>query len=236
MGLRGVIWDVDGTLCDTLPLCLAAFRRVYRDHLGREVGDDEIVAGFGATEAGTIRRVIPAGWEAAEGEYLAEYERRHDELARLFPGILDLLATLRGRGVRQAVVTGKGPRSAALTLDRLGLAGFFERVEVGSPDGPIKPAGIRAVLEAWEIEPGEVAYVGDTPYDSAAAREVGVTPIRAAWSPTAGGMAEYEHAEAARPAATCTSPGQFLAWALDRLDGAGGSAQASSTGGLVAPI
>ena len=219
MPLAGIIWDVDGTLCDTLPLCLDAFRRVYARHTGRDHTDAEILAGFGATEAGTIRKVIPEGWEAAEGEFLAEYERRHDELACAFPGILEGVAALRDRGVRQAVVTGKGLRSAAITLGRLGLAPFFDRVEVGSPDGPIKPAGIRAILDAWDLPPGAVAYVGDTPYDAAAAAEVGAIPVRAAWSATPGGMVEPRYDEAARAARAFTDPRQFFDWALAEVAG-----------------
>lgn len=214
MALTGMIWDVDGTLCDTLPLCLVAFRAVYAHHLGREFTDAEIVAGFGATEAGTIRAQVPDAWEAAEAEYLAIYERLHDEQARVFPGIIEVLATLQGRGIRQAVVTGKGPQTAAITLDRLGLSGYFDRVETGSPAGPIKPAGIRAVLDAWDCAPSTAAYVGDTPYDAGAAREVGVRAVRAAWSPTSGGMVHPAHDAALRAAQVCATPGALLAWVL----------------------
>ena len=163
MELTGVIWDVDGTLCDTLPLCCAAFRSVYARHLGRDYTDDEIVAGFGATEAGTLRALIPTDWQVAEEEFTAEYRRLHDKLARVFPGVPETLGELCARGVRQAVVTGKGPRTAAITLERLELASYFDRVETGSPEGPVKPEKIRAVLAAWSVPPGSVAYVGDTP-------------------------------------------------------------------------
>ena len=69
MAPAGIIWDVDGTLCDILPLCLAAFRTVFARHLGREFSDAETLAGFGATEAGTIRALIPEAREATEEEY-----------------------------------------------------------------------------------------------------------------------------------------------------------------------
>lgn len=211
--LRGIIWDVDGTLCDTLPLCIAAFRSCLAPRLRRTPTDAEIVAGFGATEAGTIRKFVPDDWQSAEREFLDCYERDHDASARVFDGVVAMLATLRDRGLRQAVVTGKGMRTATITLERLGLRPFVERVETGSDAGPIKPDGIRAILAAWQLPPASVAYVGDTPYDVRAANECGVLALRAAWSQTSGGMAD----ESAKPAATFDSPNALLAWALERI-------------------
>ena len=213
MELTGVIWDVDGTLCDTLPLCIAAFRSVYARRLGRDYSDDEIVAGFGATEAGTLRAFLPDDWQAAEEEFTAEYLRLHDDLACVFPGVLETLGELRDRGVRQAVVTGKGPRTAAITLERLGLASYFDRVETGSPERPVKPEKIRVVLAAWNVPPGGVLYVGDTPYDARAAREAGVLAGRATWSATSGGMAAAGDEEALRGLPIFNRPKEVLAWA-----------------------
>jgi phosphoglycolate phosphatase-like HAD superfamily hydrolase len=59
MSLQGVIFDLDGTLGDTLPVCFAAFRETFRHYLGREYSDREIRAMFGPTEEGIIQRMIP---------------------------------------------------------------------------------------------------------------------------------------------------------------------------------
>lgn len=185
MRLTGIIWDLDGTLANTLPVCIAAFRRVFARYLGRRYSDEEIVALFGASEEGMIRQVMPDRWRKGERAYLIEYERLHDERARPFPGIIAALGSLRERGVRLAIVTGKGRGSADISIRRLGLAPYFDRVEVGSPVGPIKPQGMRAVLTAWSAAPEECAYVGDTPYDMEAAAEVGLMGLGAAWASTA---------------------------------------------------
>jgi len=78
-----------------------------------------------------------------------------------------------------------GVRALSWTAVQLGLAPYFDRVEVGSPVGPIKPQGMRAVLTAWSAAPEECAYVGDTPYDMEAAAEVGLMGLGAAWASTA---------------------------------------------------
>lgn len=221
MQLRGVLWDFDGTVADTLPLAIAALHQVFGHYTDRRLSDAEIVALFGPSEEGAIRALVPDRWREAEEAYLAEYERRHDELARAFPGIEDALALVRARGARQGLVTGKGARSAAISLRRLGLAPYFEQVETGSPAGPIKPEGMRRTLATWDLPPGTVAYVGDAPYDWAAAAEVGLLPLGAAWDETA---QLYPPGEA-RPLARFDSVAGLTAWLAERLGDAASSAR-----------
>jgi phosphoglycolate phosphatase-like HAD superfamily hydrolase len=184
MHLRGMIFDMDGTLCDTLPVCIAAFQHVFEPRLGRRVSPEEVLGMFGPSEEGMIRRLIPDGYEPAVQEYLAEYERLHAEREIAIPGIERALALLRDRGILLGVVTGKGAASAAISFRHLGLAPYFDVVEAGSPDGGVKPERIRRVLARWGFPPGEVAYVGDSPSDIADAASVGVIPLAAGWAAT----------------------------------------------------
>jgi phosphoglycolate phosphatase-like HAD superfamily hydrolase len=185
MPIRGVIFDFDGTLADTIPVCLAAFRSAFALVTGREFSDAEIVATFGPTEEGALRRLSPDRWQEGLDHYLAEYERLHDRCPGPFPEIVPLLESLAARDVRLGLVTGKGPVSARNSLERFGLARYFDPIEAGSPDGPAKPVGIRRALREWSLPPETVAYVGDTAYDMVASAEVGVIGLGAAWSATA---------------------------------------------------
>jgi phosphoglycolate phosphatase-like HAD superfamily hydrolase len=182
--LRGMIFDLDGTLGDTLPATFAAFRAVFRARLGVEFDDSAIRAMFGPDERGVFRLRIPDATEAALEEFLVEYEREQSACAAPFAGIIDLLDTLRDRNVACAVVTGKGAECAAVTLRLLGLDRYFPIVEAGSPDGAIKPAAMRRVLAAWGARPEDVAGIGDAPSDVRAARSVGITALGAAWART----------------------------------------------------
>jgi len=184
MRLRGMIFDMDGTLCDTLAVCIEAFQHVFERRLGRRMSAEEVLGMFGPSEEGMIRRLIPEGYEPAVVEYLAEYERLHEERDVAFPGIERALDLLRERRILLGVVTGKGAASAAISFRHLGLAPYFDVVEAGSPDGGVKPEGIRRVLARWRIPPGEVAYVGDSPSDMADAVIAGVIPLGAGWAAT----------------------------------------------------
>ena len=185
MKLKAIIFDLDGTLGDTLPVCIAASRHAFERFLRRRFTDEEIIATFGPTEDGAIQRMIPDSWQAGLQAYLEEYERMHGQCAAPFAGIEDVLRLLKARDVRLAIVTGKGAGSATISMKYLGLTPYFDVVETGSADGPIKPRAIQKVLATWGIAPHQVAYVGDTAYDMVAAAEVGVVALGAAWARTA---------------------------------------------------
>jgi phosphoglycolate phosphatase-like HAD superfamily hydrolase len=114
--LRGVIFYLDGTLADTLPLCIAAFRASIEPLAVRKLSDEEIIATFGPSEEGTIRAPAPQGFEDCLEEYLKHYESMHDAYSIPFAGIASLLDELSSARALLAVVTGKGSRSAAISL------------------------------------------------------------------------------------------------------------------------
>ncbi len=208
MTVQGMIFDFDGTLADTLPLCCAAFREVTKRQLGRDYTDAEIVALFGPSEEGIFQQIAGTEWEACMEDFLAVYERDHDVSATLFPGVIEMLAGLTGQNIPVAIVTGKGANSAAISLRRLGLERHFEIVETGSPAGSVKPAAIRRIVERWNVDPSTVAYVGDAPNDISEARAADVVPLAAAWAATADAGALATRS----PVALFTTVGALTEW------------------------
>jgi pyrophosphatase PpaX len=208
MKLQGIIFDLDGTLGDTLPVCFEAYRHAFEEFLGRRYNDREIAALFGPNEEGIIQRMVPDDWEACLRTYLDEYERAHGPYDKPFPGIETALNILKERGAALAIVTGKGSNSADISLKHLGLAGYFDILETGSANGAVKSLSIQKVLMRWAILPKEAAYVGDTAYDIEAAKEAGVIPLGAAWA----GTSNAESLRAMAPAATFRSVREFIDW------------------------
>lgn len=184
MSVQALIFDIDGTLGDTVPLCYEGFRQTLLKMTGRRWTDESIDALFGPTEEGIFQRLMPDRWEEAMDLYIASYAELHERLVKPLPGIRDVLDLLRSRNVPLAVTTGKGPRSAAVTLDALGLAPYFEQVETGSPTGSRKAEAIRKVSDAWGLPPAQVAYLGDSPADMRDARQAGALPLGAGWAST----------------------------------------------------
>ena len=208
MNLRGLIFDLDGTLGDTLPVCFTAFRITFRHYLNRHYSDKQIRAMFGPTEEGIFQDMFPEFWEEACAMYLSEYRRAHQNCREPFPGIPEALAILKRLGLRTAIVTGKGPGSARISLEEMGLAEAFDTVEAGSPRGGIKPECMLKVLAAWDLPADQVACVGDAPSDIRSAHEIGATALGAAWAPTS----SYETLAALNPSRTFTTTEQFIEW------------------------
>ena len=182
---RGAIFDLDGTLADTLPVSYAAFRRAIRESIGETWTNREIHGRFGPSEEGVLAGLCTADAANAYALFLRLYDREHRRCPAPFFGIPGLLRELGDEGVRCAIVTGKGADAAALTLARIGLAGAFERIEAGSAGGAVKVDCMRRILDDWRLPLEKVASIGDFPSDVRAAREAGITPLGAAWASTA---------------------------------------------------
>ena len=179
------MFDMDGTLADTIPVVMQALGETFKHFSGREYTVNEIYAMFGPTEEGVIHGRVPdADFEAAVTMYVDRYEALH-AAAQPFPGTMELLQELKARGIHIGVVTGKGLRTAEVSMRLMGLAPYIDRMEVGSHDRVIKPEMMRKLLSEWGVPPHEAAYVGDMASDMLHARQAGVLPLAAAWAESA---------------------------------------------------
>ncbi len=211
--IRAIIFDLDGTLGNTLPVVFAALNRVFERYTGRTYTDDEITLMFGPSEEGIIRRRVEDHGPAHQ-YFLEEYDRAHVDLCTgPFPGIERLLEALRERGVKLAIVTGKGPRSAEISLRHLGIERFFDAIRAGYAEGDRKPETMRELVDHWKLAPEEAAYVGDSCSDMASARSVGVKAVAAAWAETA----NADDLAACSPDELFTSVDAFEEWARTSL-------------------
>ena len=143
--IKTAIFDFDGTLADTIPLCLEAFRRAVNDLDGRVLTDREIERNFGPDDLGVIRKLFPGKpeWHEHGRElFIHYYQELHAEMAPApFPGTVELLHSLRNSGIRLAMVTGKRRESADISLKFFHLDGFFPVLETGSPEGGVETPG-----------------------------------------------------------------------------------------------
>ncbi len=207
MHLKAFLFDLDGTLADTIPLCIRAYQEAFAGLLGRPFSEEEITAHFGVTEAGIFQRIAPDQWEKGLQDYFRIYELHHDECREPFPDITTALDLLKARGITMGVVTGKGAYSANYTLKYLGLAQYFTIVAAGSEDAIIKSRSIREILTTWQIDPKDAAYIGDADTDILEAELAGVLPLAAEWSANA-----TIHRLTHKPELAFTTIADFIQW------------------------
>src|SRR5690242_6536967 len=129
--VRAIIFDLDGTLADTFPLIVSAWNAAVTPHTGKSYSPDEVIARFGIPDPQMIRRELAgaAGDQAVE-TYHNHYADRHG-IVTPFEGVNEMLAELRRRNVPLGLMTGKGRRSATITLKALGWADTFGAVVTG---------------------------------------------------------------------------------------------------------
>lgn len=182
---KGLIFDLDGTLADTLPLCLISFQEALENISGKRPSKEAVEKYWGYSEIGIVKKLYPQNWKIYFEEFLKIYKKNHSMCCQIFDGMKETLSLLKENSIKTALVTGKGKDSCAITLEELGIEEYFEIIETGSEIGSIKPACIRKVLDIWQFEPQEIYYIGDAVSDIKDSKEVDVKCIAAAWAKTA---------------------------------------------------
>jgi pyrophosphatase PpaX len=182
-----VLFDLDGTLLDTIELLLNSVRHAFRDRTGRVPTTEEWIAGIGTPLASQLR--VYATDEAdltALIEGYRDYQRaHHDELTRAYDDVLATVAALHAEGHRMAVVTSKANDIATRSLAFVGLDRYIE-VMVGydsTTSHKPNPAPVAHALAALGVPPAAAVFVGDSPHDMLAGNAAGVITVGALWGP-----------------------------------------------------
>jgi len=191
-----VLFDLDGTLVDSAAAILGSFHYATETVLQRRFPDEQILAQIGGTNLTHQMQLLDPDPDRVD-ELIRVYREHNDpqysELA-CFAGVVDVLEQLRGEGRRLGVVTAKRKPTVVRVFAGAGIGKFFE-VVVGSDDTERHKPHPEPVLKALELlgaEPHEAAYVGDSPFDVAAARAAGVFAVAVGW----GGIHRVEDADA----------------------------------------
>ncbi len=211
---KAVLFDVDGTLLDTVPLIVETYQYIFQKWLGRPGDTAEILASIGIPLESYFRQFPADLIQPMQADYL-EYNHSHlDSHVGIFLGIPQLLAALRQRGIPLGVVTSKRMASALHSLRGFGLESFFQVVIAKESTRTHKPEA-EPVLESMRrlglTDPQKIIFVGDSLHDLYCARNAGCRSAIVGW--TAMPAAELR---AAAPDFWLTKPDQLPA-CLDEI-------------------
>ena len=214
---RLMVFDLDGTLVDSVPDIAAAVNRVLAARALPALGHAAIAAMVGDGLHPLIKRAFAAVGgtpdDGAAGEYLADYEANVLVETSLFPGITDMLDSLQATGWALAVCTNKPERAAHLLLDALGIGARFAAIGGGDSFATHKPdpAHLRQTIAAAGGDPARALMVGDHSNDVHAAMGCGVAAIFAGWGYGRPGMESGAAAVAPTPASLAEIAQRLLA-------------------------
>ncbi len=192
MKIRGIVFDLDGTLLNTLGDLTAAVNhalggrgRLLEDEVRKLVGNGvpkligRALNVVGGREADSIER--PDGYDECLKSFTEYYDVHNADLTAPYDGTLQMLSGVKARGLRTAIVTNKYDGAARALKAR-----FFEGVDIivgALPDIPPKPApdGTKKAVAEMGLNTSDCVYVGDGETDIATAKNCGMPVVAVTW-------------------------------------------------------
>lgn len=187
MDVKALVFDMDGTLLDTMPDLAAAANAALAQMCFATRTRMEMHACMGLGGRELIERVVPAAATPEQRQRTFEiwrnlYIASDYELTAPFDGIAKVIRELRQQGIRTAVLSNKFDAGVQALADRH-FPGLFDVVHGDTPPAPRKPdpTSLLALIDELGIEPAEAAYVGDSIVDVLTARNAGIKIIGVSW-------------------------------------------------------
>lgn len=188
MSVKAVLFDLDGTLLDSIECILASFRHVLDKHApAKRYSRTELIMMIGEPVPAQML-AFSDGNQAIVGQMVDDY-RAHNQASLpdvpLYPAVKETLAELKRRGFVVGLVTSKGSKSLAVSFERHGLAPYFDLVMTADDTSRHKPDPMPLVVasERLGLAPASVVYVGDSVHDLRCAQGAGAVDVAALWGP-----------------------------------------------------
>ncbi len=182
-GVTCVLFDLDGTLIDTIEMIRSSMRHATCEVLGEALPDAILMRNVGIPLRTQMEEFSAENVDELLRVYREHNARVHDEMLKEYPGVEDALVELRSRGLQLGVVTSKSRPVAFRGLERFGLDRFFETVVTCDDVDRFKPDPfpLEWAAELLNVDISKCAYVGDSPHDMSAAVSAGCVSIAALW-------------------------------------------------------
>jgi pyrophosphatase PpaX len=185
MPLPALLFDLDGTLIDSIELILGSARYAFDGFAGRAPTDEEWRAGIGRPLQTVLREYAPDDIEAQRlftryREYQLEH---HDRLVRAYAGVVDTLREFAEAGHPMALVTSKSDWMAVKALVHVGLEQLIP-VVVGCDtcvNHKPHPEPVERALALLGVSPSNAVFVGDSPHDVQSGLAAGVVTVGVTW-------------------------------------------------------
>jgi len=223
-GFDPVVFDLDGTVVDTVELIVESFRFATSTVLGEVLPDELIIAGVGRPLRTQMERLSTEHARELYDVYREYNHRRHDELIRGYDGIEEVLDALKAAGRRTGIVTSKSRDTTGMAFRAVGLEERFDVVVTATDTSEHKPSPVplQLCLQRLGATAAGSIYIGDSPFDVQAGAAAGMTTAAVAW-----GVFGREALLAAGPDFWLDEPRDLLALCLRgegvRVTGGGGA-------------
>lgn len=178
-----VLFDLDGTLADTIELILRSFEYTLERVCGRSESRELISSWIGRTLMDTFDSYCPEKSDELLRTYRAWNEQRHDDYVKPFPQICELISALSTEHYNIGIATAKLRPMAERGVRAVGLDGLIEVYVAGDDCDKHKPdpTPLLVAFEKMDADLSGACYVGDAKVDMLAAKAAGVKAIGVTW-------------------------------------------------------
>jgi pyrophosphatase PpaX len=218
-GYDPVLFDLDGTVVDTVELITESFRHASRVVFGYALPDEQFMAYVGQPLMQQMRLLSADHAQQLYDVYREYNHRRHDELIRSYAGMEAALQALRAAGRRLGVVTSKSADTTEMAFRAVGLREHFDVVVTASDTSSHKPSPEPLLLclqklvaqrPGEALDPAGAIYIGDSPFDIQAGRAAGMATAAVTW-----GIFSRKELEGAQPDHVAQEPGELVRLCLE---------------------
>ena len=178
-----VIFDLDGTLADTIPLIVASYQHAFRTVLAQEVEAARARAWIGRPLRPALLEESPEFGHELDRVYRAWNLANTARLIQRYPGVPEMLRALAEAGVTTAIATSKRRETARLALAGVGIDDVID-VVAGLEDTARhkpEPDPLLHAAASLGVHPAACVYVGDATVDVRAARAAGMAAVAVTW-------------------------------------------------------
>ena len=206
-----VLFDLDGTLADTIPLIVASYQHAFRTVLGEEIDEARARAWIGRPLLPALLEESPEHGHSLDLTYREWNLANTARLIQRYDGVPEMLEALASAGVRMAVATSKRRQTARLALEGVGIDHLIEVAAALEDTTRPKPEPDPLLHAAASLgsQPCDCVYVGDATVDVLAARAAGMAAIAVSW-----GAADREALAATGPDALVDTVADLTAYLL----------------------
>jgi pyrophosphatase PpaX len=208
--LQTALFDLDGTLIDSIRLILDSYHHTLTQHKLPARSDEDWLKGVGTPLAVQFSewRESPEILEAMIVTYREYNLKHHDNMVTVYPGVLDAVREIKAAGIQTGLVTSKNRQGALRGLKLVGLEALMDVLvcadEVTNPKPHPEP--VESAVALLGADPANTVYVGDSIHDMQSGRAAGVRTAAALWGPFG-----RNHLESASPDYWLERPADLVA-------------------------
>ncbi len=189
--IKGVIFDLDGTLAYTIEDLRTAMNLMCKEMGYPERSVEDILAAINCGSLEFVRKSMPVEHQSNEELvkhchkiYSGHYTQHYLDKTVLYDGIEELVHKLKNKGLKLAVLSNKGDEHTVKLTEKLLGKGVFDHIQGYKPEFPTKPDPTSALYITRDIlglEPSEILYVGDSNVDMETSRNAGFFTCGCTW-------------------------------------------------------